>query len=124
MLPNGNKAVAVKARKSTLCVALVVYLSACSTTPTKKQGVDRWFSEDKVAHFFFSALIAGAVSTKLQREGESPCTAAIAGASAALVLGASKEWVDEHIRHTHWSHYDMAYNALGATTGGLSATDC
>jgi putative lipoprotein len=79
---------------------------------------DHWLGEDKVQHFFVSALLE-CVSYSALRSAGARHDAALAGASAVAVgVGVAKEWHDRRAGG-EFSARDLTWDLAGAATGAL-----
>ncbi len=112
---------ATKALVLTSLMGVFAALCACSPLPPKD---DPWDSIDKFKHAGVSAVI-GAVAVRAARDRDTGrCDAFRFGAAVSIGIGASKELIDQEIRHKGWSWRDLAWDTVGGTLGALIAAQC
>ncbi len=88
----------------------------------KRPGLDPWFSEDKILHFYFSASLAGLVyhlTTDQANQEAGPSR--IIAISVTSLVGVGKEIFDRQQKKV-FSWKDLAWDALGIATGCLVFT--
>lgn len=100
---------------------ILVLVAGCSTTAHKN---DAWFGRDKMSHLAVSGVVSAAATKIAQDNGASECRAPMIGFSIAMLVGATKEIHDKHIKGTYYSWKDMTWNLLGSTLGSLVVSNC
>jgi len=104
-----------------LVTIILVWVGGCSTTAHKG---DAWFGKDKMSHLVVSTVVSAAATRIAQDNGASECRAPFIGFSFAMLVGATKEIHDKHIKGTYYSWKDMTWNLLGSTVGSLAVSNC
>lgn len=88
----------------------------------KRPGLDPWFSEDKILHFYFSASLAGLVyHLTADQANQEAGPSRIIAISVTSLVGVGKEIFDRQQKKV-FSWKDLAWDALGIATGCLVFT--
>lgn len=79
---------------------------------------DPWLGEDKLRHFFVSALVQGTAHTVLRANGHDHREAAWTAGAVTLTVGVGKEvWDARRGRIFSWK--DLAADGAGGATGAV-----
>lgn len=81
--------------------------------PPRAAPPDRWWGEDKLRHAAAAFTVATSAAALARLADARPRPAALAGAAAALAVGAAKELADRGGRGTP-SWRDLVWDAVGA----------
>ncbi len=101
-----------------LITTLFVLIQGCAPVFVKH---DPWFGRDKLYHFVCTGAIGAGTTFAARSNGESRRAAPVYGISAALTVGAGKEWYDLKIKETYWSWKDFTWDIIGGTVGSYAA---
>ncbi|MDP2984721.1 MAG: hypothetical protein Q8O92_15490 [Candidatus Latescibacter sp.] len=103
---------------SILSVIILFLSSGCAPIFVKN---DPWLGRDKLYHFVCTGAIGAGTTFAARSNGEPRSTAPVYGISAALTVGAGKEWYDLKIKNTFWSWKDFTWDIIGGTAGSYAA---
>lgn len=88
----------------------------------KRSGLDPWFSQDKILHFYFSTSLTGLVYHLTADQGNrEPGQSRIFAISITSLVSVGKEIFDRHQKKV-FSWKDLAWDALGIAAGCLVFT--
>ena len=102
-----------------LIVALLVLMPGCAQIFVEN---DPWLGRDKLYHFVCTGAIGAGTTFAARSNGETRRAAPVYGISAALTVGAGKEWYDLKIKETYWSWKDFTWDIIGGTAGSYAAS--
>jgi len=107
---------------TTAAIAVGAYLAsaAISSSARAAEAADPWFGRDKALHFAATATIATAGYGGAALVTDDRKIRVVAGASLAMAAGIGKELWDL-AGHGDPSWKDLAWDAIGTTTGVLTA---
>ncbi len=101
---------------------ILIILTVASPCVAGNPDGDRWFGEDKLKHFGFSAFLAGGSRIVANRHFDFDKDKSFTiGVSITVSLGAAKEIVDYRTPGQTSSHKDLIWDIAGALTGALLA---
>jgi putative lipoprotein len=102
-----------------LIAALFILIQGCAPVFVKN---DPWFGRDKLYHFVCTGAIGAGSTFAARSNGVCRSEAPVYGISAAVTIGAGKEWYDLKIKKTFWSWKDFTWDIIGGTAGSYAAS--
>ncbi len=103
-------------------VSILIILTFASPCAAGNPNNDKWFGEDKLKHFGFSAFVSGGSYIVANRHFDFDKNKSFTiGVSITFSLGAAKEIIDYRTPGQTSSHKDLIWDIAGALTGGLLA---
>jgi putative lipoprotein len=103
-----------------ICLTILtvsIILSGCAAA---FQEDDPWFGPDKVYHFVCAGAIGAGTTVAAKSNGMSRHDSPVLGISAAVTIGAGKEFYDLKVKETYWSWKDFIWDILGGAAGSYA----